>query len=110
MFKAAFAQFENRKDLAFLCYVYAASEDRRQALRWVAVLDRQSKQKYVGPEDITKVYAALCDLDQAVRWLERVCKERATGMCYLKVSPEWDPLRGGPHFQDLLRPMNLTGK
>jgi len=74
-------------------------------------LDRQkeamSKGKCVSPVSHAGTYAQLGDKGQAMVWLEKGLKQRDVRMAYLKIDPEFDPLRSDPRFQDLLRRMNF---
>jgi len=77
---------------------------------WRWMLDywtERAKQEYVPRTDFSIIYAYLGDKDQAMRWLEEGYKEHEFLMTTLNVTPEWDPLRDDPRFQDLLRRMNL---
>jgi len=77
---------------------------------WRWMLDywtERAKQEYVPPTSFALIYAYLGDKDQAMRWLEESYKEHEFIMTNLNVTPEWDPLRSDPRFQDLLRRMNL---
>jgi len=40
---------------------------------------------------------------QAIAWLERAYAAHSNGLTALKVDPTYDPLRGDPEFQNLLR-------
>jgi serine/threonine-protein kinase len=69
-------------------------------------LQRAGATGYVGPNEFAKVYAALGDGAAAMSWLARAYDER-DGVEMLKVWPGYDPLRGSPEFEDLLRRMNF---
>jgi tetratricopeptide (TPR) repeat protein len=60
-----------------------------------------------GPYNIGSLYLRAGDYDRTIDWLERAYENRSPGMPYVGVSPEYDPLRSDPRFQDLLRRMNL---
>jgi TolB-like protein/Tfp pilus assembly protein PilF len=53
------------------------------------------------------VHSGLGEKDEAFRSLESAIGLRAPLVILLKVDPRFDPLRQDPHFQDLLRRMNL---
>jgi TolB-like protein/DNA-binding winged helix-turn-helix (wHTH) protein/Tfp pilus assembly protein PilF len=57
---------------------------------------------------IAAAYVGSGDHESALRWLERLYAERGAWIRGLKVSPVWDPLRGDPRFQDLLRRARLV--
>jgi hypothetical protein len=59
-----------------------------------------------GYAQIAKVYAALGESDQAFQWLEKAYEGHRL-LLWLKVDPEYDPLRSDPRFSALLRKMGL---
>jgi serine/threonine-protein kinase len=46
---------------------------------------------------------------EATGWLERMYNEGSGLLVYLKVEPHFDPLRGEPRFQALMRKVGLAG-
>jgi serine/threonine-protein kinase len=46
--------------------------------------------------------------DQAIAWLEKGYAAHSNGLTAIKVDPLYDPLRGDPRFQDLLRRVGLA--
>jgi hypothetical protein len=52
--------------------------------------------------------AALGERDQAFASLEKAYQAHDVQFQFLGVSPEWDPLRSDPRFQDLLRRVGLA--
>jgi serine/threonine-protein kinase len=61
----------------------------------------------VTPSCVAWALSALGDRDGAFRWLERGVDERDYSMLQLKTQPNYDPLRGDPRFQALLRRMKF---
>jgi hypothetical protein len=57
---------------------------------------------------VASTYMALGDRENALAWLEKLDEQRGASMRALKVSEEWDPLRGDPRFQDLQRRANVV--
>lgn len=75
-----------------------------------AILDylyAEAKARYVSPVTFVTVHLGLGEVDQAFAWLERAREERRGWLCYLKVEPLLDPVRGDPRFGRLLEAMNL---
>jgi hypothetical protein len=70
-------------------------------------LQERSKQQYVTPYGIGRIYAALGQKEEAFGWLETGYQQRANWMVLLKVDPLFDDLRSDPRFQDLMRRMNF---
>ena len=71
-------------------------------------LQELSKQRYVTPYVVARVYASLGEADEALRWLEIGYRERAAWMVFLKIDPRLDGLRSDPRFRDLLRRMKFS--
>jgi len=70
-------------------------------------LEEKSKQVYVDPYDVARIYADLGERDQAFQWLEKAYEDRAPELVELKNTHAFHPLRSDPRFQDLLRRMNF---
>ncbi len=83
---------------------------RRGGLKefWKVRLGYLLNESHVRPAAVAMAYVRVGDHDQAIAWLERLYAERGAWVTGLKVQPVWDPLRGDPRFQDLLRRANLT--
>jgi hypothetical protein len=77
---------------------------RAEALKVLDQLSELSKQKYVRPVFMARIYVGLGDKDKAFEWLEKDYDERSLPFI---LDPIFDPLRSNPRFQDLLRRMNL---
>lgn len=90
-----------------LGYAYARAGRREEAERILRELEEDSKTKYVSPYAIAVVYCGLSEKDQAIKWLERACEERAGGVLSIKVRPLWASLRSEPRFVKLVRKMGL---
>jgi TolB-like protein/DNA-binding winged helix-turn-helix (wHTH) protein/Tfp pilus assembly protein PilF len=114
----------NRPEAAVDAYLtpFTFSEKHRemvQALRSAAARDglkgfwKLAVEYYLAqPEPpvaaIAAAYVRSGDHESALTWLERLYAERGAWLRGLKVSPVWDPLRGDPRFQDLLRRARLV--
>jgi len=89
-------------------FAEAAASDAESYWRWkLDYWKERAKQEYVQSWQFAKIYAALDEKDQAFEWLDRAYEARESSLRTLKVSPQFDPLRDDPRFQDLLRRMNL---
>lgn len=67
----------------------------------------RSKQFYILPTHIARLYAYAGEKDRALEWLEKSYQDRDSGLVHLQIDPDWDGLREEPRFQDLLRRMNF---
>jgi TolB-like protein/cytochrome c-type biogenesis protein CcmH/NrfG len=93
--------------IAWLGQVYATAGYRGEALKILEQLQELSKQQYVSPYGVGRIYAALGQTEEAFRWLETAYEQRGDWMVFLKVDPVFDDLRSDPRFQDLMRRMNF---
>ncbi len=69
-------------------------------------LAARSKQRYVPPTEIARLYSDTEDQDQTLHWLQRAYDQRDARLVHLR-DPDWDSLRTDPRFQDLLHRMNF---
>ena len=93
--------------VAILGEAFAAAGHRDEARDILERLHEASKQRYVSPYDIGRIYATLGEADEALRWLEIAYAERTAHTVCLKTDPRLDNLRPDPRFQDLMRRMNF---
>jgi TolB-like protein/DNA-binding winged helix-turn-helix (wHTH) protein/Tfp pilus assembly protein PilF len=88
--------------------VYSRSGQPVKARQALAKLERWSRQ---GRLDSAPLFAAayICmnNNDEALAWLQKGYEEHSGALSSLKVDPIFDPLRGDPRFQDLLRRVGL---
>jgi eukaryotic-like serine/threonine-protein kinase len=93
--------------LAEIGYVYAVSDQRREAREILAELLELSRRRYVSPVDIALIHAGLGEKDQAFNWLEKAYGGHSSRLTQLNMDPRIDTLRADPRFDDLLRRMGL---
>jgi TolB-like protein/Tfp pilus assembly protein PilF len=86
---------------------YARAGRRSDALSLLAELQKRQEAGYVPASAFVNSYLGLGDYEQVFTWLERAYNEHSNVLQYLKVAPEFDPLRGDPRFVDLLRRVGL---
>jgi len=70
-------------------------------------LEQRSTERYIPGDAVAMVYAGLGDKDNAFRWLNKAYDEHAFKMAWLKVEPQWDPLRSDPRFQALVKKVGI---
>jgi serine/threonine-protein kinase len=115
MYREAIGELEKNRaltrntpsSLAYLGNILARAGRRSEALEVLEQLHTISQQKYAYALGFARVYAGLGDKDNAFKWLQAAYEERSTALFFLKVDPDWDPIRSDPRFQDLLRRMNF---
>jgi tetratricopeptide (TPR) repeat protein len=93
--------------LANLGESYAAVGNRQEAEKILDHLHDLSKQQYVTPYFLARIYVALGRKEEALDSLEAGYRERTSSLVFMKVDARLDELRGEPRFQDLLRRMNF---
>jgi tetratricopeptide (TPR) repeat protein len=92
-------------------WAYVPLGDRQRALAQIDTLTRRWAAGTAAPYEpylLAKLYTSLGDRDQAITWLERLYGARTGLVVYLKVQPHFDPLRGEPRFQALLKKAGLN--
>jgi len=94
--------------ISSLGYTYVVSGQRAQAKALLKKLLVTSKQQYVDPIAVARIYIALGETLNALQWLNRGYEARAP-MVWL-VDPIFDVLRSDPRFQDLVRRIGLPSK
>jgi hypothetical protein len=70
-------------------------------------LHERSSEQFVTPYMFGRIYTALDEIDDAIRWLNIAYQERAPWMVLLKRDPRLDRLRIDPRYEPLLRLMNF---
>jgi tetratricopeptide (TPR) repeat protein len=83
------------------------TEARRQVSTLLATWARGDAKPWTA-WTLARLYTTLGDREQALGWLERAYEARDGMVVYLKVYPHFDPLRGEPRFQRLLREIGLA--
>jgi len=82
--------------------------DGRRARELLAELERLSETRYVPSTCLAVVWLGMGDKTKALEWLEKGCGLRESPLTTLKVHPAYDPLRGEPRFDKLLRRLRLA--
>lgn len=91
---------------ANLARAYVAAGRRKEAVRLLNDLKNRPDPDYSNAPEVSMVYAALSDRDQAMNWLKRGFQERFNPGVLLR--PGFDPLRSDPRFQNLLHQTGLA--
>ena len=94
--------------ISALIWAYAHAGRRADALRLLGELKKRQQTGYVPAGAFVHAYLGLGDNDEAFAWFERAYEEQSNILIYIKVFPLYDPLRGDPRFQDLVRRVGLN--
>jgi len=95
--------------LATLGYVLGTEGRTREAEQIVGELEARARRGYVSPVAFATAFLGLRDLDRALDWTARAFADRRGWVAYLSVNPIFDPLRGLPRFEALVRDMETPG-
>jgi TolB-like protein/DNA-binding winged helix-turn-helix (wHTH) protein/Tfp pilus assembly protein PilF len=79
--------------------VYALQGKRAEAHRLLA----RFGENYGSSLDIAEVYVYLGEKDRTFALLEKALGERVGGLIIMRVTPEWEPIRADPRFEQLER-------
>jgi TolB-like protein/Flp pilus assembly protein TadD len=83
-------------------YAYAGDREKAQAIL------NKLRSSIESPAELAILYAALGDKEAAFASLEKGYEEHDLQMQFLKVDPEYDPLRSDPRFDGLLKKVGLA--
>lgn len=75
---------------------------------WQRRLQLLLDEREVQPYAVAHAFLQVGDRQRALDWLEKLYAARGGQIRQLKTNPDWDPLRGDPRFEDLLRRANLV--
>jgi serine/threonine-protein kinase len=90
-----------------LGHVYAASGNGDRARQVMEDLTRMAKTRHVSPQYLALIQTGLGNKSEALALLEMSYEQKEAPLALLRVDPRWDPLRGDPRFQRLLRELSL---
>ena len=94
--------------ISALIWAYAQAGRRADAVQLLGELKKRQQTGYVPAGAFVNAYLGLGDTDEAFTWFERAYEEQSNILIYIKVFPLYDPLRGDPRFQDLVRRVGLN--
>jgi hypothetical protein len=106
--RGVFKKFSPREKGGDLVYVLGRSGRKAEAKHELEKLHRVNQRRPVDPAAIAIAHVGMGDNEQALAWLDKAYVQRSNLMTTLKVDPIWDPLRGDPRFQTLLRKVGLA--
>jgi serine/threonine-protein kinase len=86
---------------------HALAGNREEALHLLRALHAVTTTRYVPSTSIALLHLGLGEREEALQQLEAGCKRRDLALTSLKMHPAYDPLRGEPRFDALLRELGL---
>jgi serine/threonine-protein kinase len=88
--------------------VYGRSGNRDRAKEHLEELGVRAAQGYVSAMWMALIHLGLGDLDSVFDCLDRAFEERDGSLILITAAVEFDPVRGDPRFNSLLRRMGLV--
>jgi tetratricopeptide (TPR) repeat protein len=92
---------ERRRGL--LARALAGVGRREEARRVLSDMIATGRERYVRPDGIASVYAALGQRDSAFAWLDRLLEERGSSAPFIQFNPAFATLRSDPRFARFVR-------
>jgi TolB-like protein/Flp pilus assembly protein TadD len=91
----------------FLGMSYARCGQKEKALKVLEQIDELLEKGYSILLHKAFLYIGLGEIDQTFEFLEKAFMEKESNLIFLKTIPIFDPLRGDPRFNDLLKKIGL---
>jgi tetratricopeptide (TPR) repeat protein len=91
-------------------YIYGRAGQQERARRELEKLEQLNRRQQLAPVTMVWAYLGVGNKEDTFAWLEKAYSEHSNLMVTLKVEPAFDPLRGDPRFQDLLRRVGLAAE
>ncbi|SRR6266496_2994728 len=88
--------------------IYGRSGQKAQAEQQLAKLEELNHKEQIDSGVMFFGFIGIGDNEQALAILEKGYSQHSNVLRSLKVDPIFDPLRGDPRFQDLLRRVGLA--
>jgi serine/threonine-protein kinase len=89
-------------------YVFGRSGNQSKANLALEQLERAGQHRPLDPLCFAVAYIGVGNNDKAMVWLERAYAKHSSSLSAIKVDPTYDPVRGDPRFQDLVRRIGLA--
>ncbi len=93
-----------------LASCYGGAGDKEKALTLLDQLNAAATEAYIAPIFLVMGYLGIGDVERAFEWLEKAAEARDPLLCYLKVGPIYDAIRGDERYADLLYRIGLGGE
>jgi len=93
--------------VAYLGHALGKAGQEQGARELLAELVERAATSYVPSDYFAVLHLGLGEIDEALAWLERACRERAAHLVFLGVDPIYDELRRDERFTGILRSVGL---
>jgi TolB-like protein len=98
----------NPSPTAYLGYALALAGQKKDAEKILEEFTTESQDIFISPLYFAFIHIGLGNIDQAFEWMDKSFEERSWYIPFLKVMPEYDPLRDDPRFAVLLKKAKLA--
>lgn len=98
----------NPWQLSNMAYLYGRAGESAKARQKIKELLELNQRQPVDPMIVAQAYVGIGNNDEAIAWLEKAYTQHSNNLTALNVEPVYDPLRGDPRFQNLLRQVGLA--
>ena len=95
--------------LAILAYLYGMAHRDGQLFVLRSEIESRLAAGYVSPYDMALVHCGLGNEDEAIEYLNLALEQRNPWLLLVGVEPLWDPMRGKPEFDAVVRAVGLGG-
>lgn len=85
----------------------ARAGKKEEARKVLKELERRAKTEYVAASLPAKLYFLLGEPGQGFTWMEKAFAQRDQSLNFLKVDPDYEPIRKDPRFRRLLERIGL---
>jgi serine/threonine protein kinase/Tfp pilus assembly protein PilF len=112
MYEEALAEFQKEISqtgigITAIGITYAKMGRRDEAQQVLDDLINRSKEEWVSPIGMARLYFALGENDQGFKWLDKAYEDLDSALWNIKVSPVYDSVRSDPRFKAILKKMGL---
>ncbi|MGA2325497.1 MAG: winged helix-turn-helix domain-containing protein [Bryobacteraceae bacterium] len=101
------ARFGDLFSLGDLGLAYGLAGEREKACAVIRQLEETARSQQVPSIFLAYAHSGLEDKDQALDYLEKAYAEHYAPILWLRVSPQYDALRGDPRYERLLHRLDL---
>ncbi len=95
------------RGMGLLAHAYGKLGKLAETRKTLAEAERADEREYTFALHIAMAHYYLGETELTFKWLDRAVAQKDPGLIFLKVDPEYDPLRGNPKFVDLLKKVGL---
>jgi len=93
--------------LSIKAWIYLVAGRRDVGVRILEELHELARNVYVSPLHFAVTYAGMGDVEAWRKAMLDAYEERANGLVFLKVFPQFEPMQSDPVFQELVRKIGL---